>query len=406
MKHVYKVFTLVVISILLFYANPIPSYAEFPFFTEEISDYLLVGNGPVSVADAVNTNNHEFGANKAPVPSNFDCNLTLEGAVPPIAPDTLPVFSGISDDGNIAIIDPQGVYNLQNVGVFADMGIKAAAPTLAGADDGTSNSFFNDPQFPNTFDGIDDCTFFAGDPPKLIDDPNFAGVMANVDFTALIAELYGVGGAQAIIPGLVQTDTLDVSSGIPGSASQGVIQSTTVTINLNPGQNVIDVVTGGGVDFLLQESTLIIDGPASAFAIIRIPDDANFIISNGNVLVGDGGIGLNNVVFYSDRPDNNEHFNFDNTILNGVAFWSLDEEGGEININNAQGCTQLIADKITLNNVRFTRCAPDGDRMVGGTGISIDKTALLVYSVETNASWMIPAIVSAIGIGIVLARKF
>jgi len=403
----HKVIPLVVISILLFFTNASPIYAEVPFFTDEIRDYLLIGNGPISVADAVNTNNFEFGANKAPVPSNSDCSPTLEGAVPPLPLNILPILSGIFNDGNIAIIDPEGAYNLQNVGVYADMGIKAAAPTLDAADDGTSNSFFNDPnQWPNTFDGVADCTFVVGVPAALIDDPNFAGVMANVDFTALIAELYGPGGAQAIIPGLSQDDTLDVSSGIPGSASQGVIQSTTVTINLNPGLNVIDVVTGGGVDFLLDNSNLVIDGPANSFAIIRIPDDANFIISNGNVLVGDGGIGLNNVVFYSDRPDNNAHFNFDNTILHGVAFWSLDEQGGEININNGQGCTQLIADKITLNDVRFFRCDFHDDRMVGGSGYIIDKTSLLVTGTQTAAAWMIPVIVSAIGFAIVLARKF
>ena len=51
-----------VISILLFYSNPNQVFAEIPFFTEESGDYLLIGNGPISVADAVNTNNFEFGA--------------------------------------------------------------------------------------------------------------------------------------------------------------------------------------------------------------------------------------------------------------------------------------------------------------------------------------------------------
>jgi len=402
----YKVIPLVVISILMLYANPIPSYAELPFFTDEIGDYLLIGNGPVTMADAVDTNNFEFGANKAMVPATSECGPGLAGNVPALPPNTLPVFSGISGDGNVAIIkmSPDGVFNIQDVGVFADKGIEVAAPTADAGDDGTSESYFNDPQYPNTFDEIADCTFFAGDPPMLIDDPNFAGVTANVDFTALIAELYGPVGARAVIPSLVQTDTLDVSSGL-GSGGQGVIQSTTVTINLVPGLNVIDVVTGGGVDFLLDNSNLVIDGPANSFAIIRIPFDANFIISNGNVLVGDSGMGLNNVVFYSENPQNNVHFNFDNTILNGVAFWTLEPEG-EININNSQGCTQLIADKINLNDVRFTRCAPDDDRMVGGSGMAIDKTSLLVYGLETNSFWMIPVIVSVIGIGIVIARKF
>jgi hypothetical protein len=42
-------------------------------------------------------------------------------------------------------------------------------------------------------------------------------------------------------------------------------------------------------------------------------------------------------------------------ILN-VSFWALGANA-EININNAIGCTQLVADKINLNNVDFDLCA-------------------------------------------------
>jgi len=44
--------------------------------------------------------------------------------------------------------------------------------------------------------------------------------------------------------------------------------------------------------------------------------------------------------------------------------------------------------------------------VVGGSGFVIDKTALLLATAQTNALWLIPVIVSAIGIGIVIARKF
>jgi hypothetical protein len=39
-----------------------------------------------------------------------------------------------------------------------------------------------------------------------------------------------------------------------------------------------------------------------------------------------------------------------------VAFWSLGDNGGVIDISNAQGCTQLIADIVDLDDVRFNRC--------------------------------------------------
>ena len=180
--------------------------------------------------------------------------------------------------------------------------------------------------------------------------------MGGVDFTALVAELYGPAGARSVIPSLIPTDivTLDVRFGL-GTGGQGVIQDITHPINLVAGLNVIDVDTNGA-DFVLNDATLLINGPPNSFAIIRIPDNVNFLITQGNILVGNlGGLGLNNVIFYSENTENNEHFNFNNSILNGVMFWSLNPLG-EININNSQGCTQLIADKINLNDVRFTRC--------------------------------------------------
>jgi len=44
--------------------------------------------------------------------------------------------------------------------------------------------------------------------------------------------------------------------------------------------------------------------------------------------------------------------------------------------------------------------------VVGGEFIGVDTTSLLLAGAQSNAAWMIPVIVSAIGIGIVIARKF
>jgi len=43
---------------------------------------------------------------------------------------------------------------------------------------------------------------------------------------------------------------------------------------------------------------------------------------------------------------------------------------------------------------------------VGGDIFPLDSTMVLVAGTQTTAAWMIPVIVSAIGIGIVIARKF
>lgn len=55
-------------------------------------------------------------------------------------------------------------------------------------------------------------------------------------------------------------------------------------------------------------------------------------------------------------------------------------------------------------------CNPDPDSIsckgiVGGSMIPIDKTALLIYGIQTNAMWLIPLVFSGIGIGLVLVRR-
>jgi hypothetical protein len=86
-----------------------------------------------------------------------------------------------------------------------------------------------------------------------------------------------------------------------------------------------------------------------------VPPQIKFEVSNANILVAED-FGLHNVLFFSDRNVKGQHFTFNNTVVNGVAFWTLAQEGGEINFQNAQGCTQIIADKIALDDVRFSNC--------------------------------------------------
>ncbi len=345
------------------------SAAAFTFPVNESSNYLIIGNGPqndvgmtVGIGQAGNTNNYELGAMRAPVPSTSDFldggssgGPDLEGNVPDPPGGIIPLFQGVGGDGNVAITSPDGVFNFQDVGVYADPAIGIQCAMASSCDAGTSNSFFNDPNmFPNTFDtGTqtgNDVNPGDADQSTRIDLPNGAGVTENVDFTALLSELLEAGSE---ISGLLSTGTLS-------TGGDGVIDSDTV-LNLAAGINVIDVDTGGN-DFLLSNANLVIDGPAGATAIIRVPDGSNFNISQANVLLGDGGIDLFSVMFFNGSENTNQHFNFDNTIINGVAFWSVGDAGagttgGEIVINNAQGCTQLVADKVTLNDVRFNRCS-------------------------------------------------
>ena len=62
----------------------------------------------------------------------------------------------------------------------------------------------------------------------------------------------------------------------------------------------------------------------------------------------------------------------------------------------------LTPDSSAISHVTFCYDEP----VIGGTGIQIDKTAMLLAGAQMNAAWMIPVIVSAIGFAIVIARKF
>jgi hypothetical protein len=59
---------------------------------------------------------------------------------------------------------------------------------------------------------------------------------------------------------------------------------------------------------------------------------------------------------YTDKPDTNAHFSFSNAVVNGIAFWDLGRASGEVAFNDVQGCTQVIGDKLNLNDVRLMRC--------------------------------------------------
>jgi len=64
-----------------------------------------------------------------------------------------------------------------------------------------------------------------------------------------------------------------------------------------------------------------------------------------------------------------------------------------------------VVDCIELARVLET-CTADFCPSVGGVFEGVDTTSLLVSGAQMNAAWMIPVIVSGIGIAIVIARKF
>ncbi|MEM7211617.1 MAG: hypothetical protein AAF479_06940, partial [Pseudomonadota bacterium] len=109
--------------------------------TVESSDYLLIGRAS---GDAVLVSNFEIGANQAAVPMP---GLTLVEPFPPAG--TLPVGTGVFDDGNVAITNSGGDFNFSNTAIFADsnIGVRCRASAV-GCNNGDSGTTFNGLAFP------------------------------------------------------------------------------------------------------------------------------------------------------------------------------------------------------------------------------------------------------------------
>ena len=87
------------------------------------------------------------------------------------------------------------------------------------------------------------------------------------------------------------------------------------------------------------------------------------------------------------------------------ALWYISNSpfGNKLSFSSDGGQTWMKQGVDTSLNFVLTGPPPS---VVGGELLPIDSTALLVAGVQANALWLIPVIVAAIGIGIVIARKF
>ena len=101
-------------------------------------------------------------------------------------------------------------------------------------------------------------------------------------------------------------------------------------------------------------------------------------------------------------------FACDGTLFGGTARAIQANDGGFLaTINTNNGIYTLLPNQATsgpsLAGLAFGSQCPSA---VGGDIIPLDITMVLVAGAQYTAAWMIPAIVSGIGIGIVIARKF
>ena len=325
--------------------NSTTSLATLPFAYPGLTDdWLLIGTAAGSFGTTVSVNSgFELGA-----------HLPLDGLVPTDgSPDigdvTKPAGAtspsiGIGRNGDTALTNVTGTFNFQDIdgtgklgtttarsGIYGDTGVQCSQGLGSGdCIAGNSNNFFNS----------------AGTFPM----PNSPLSSAN----GIVA------GTSATLTGL-RNELTTFQTNIPLLPSSGTLTGGTfsgdLTINLlNAGIHVLDVSAIGG-DWNLGNFDIVVNGPANAYLIIRLADGINMLTSNSWIGTGTGGIGTNNILFYTDQNNNNGHFNFNNTVFNGVSFWDLSGTGSDLAVSNGQGCAQFVSDQIVMNNVRFNNCA-------------------------------------------------
>ncbi len=337
--------------------------------------------------------------------------------VPDIPLGALPVFGGINHSGNIAVTHSQGNFNFNDVAVYADTGVQAA-DSAGNADHSNSGSNYyyydttftddpNDPDdgsggFTNTLDsfglanpGVNNNTFATGKSVKAQDVPatynlvDGNGLTGEVNFEALKADL---GVARTAIAKFDKDDDnynedgngnpinfatidltksssiigksmhpndkgFDVSGDITATAdSEDAGGSFTVTLQ-NTGLTVIDFDLKEGASKLeVSNYNFVIDGPEGSFAVLRVPNGVEFATTQANVLAGTGGIGYHGIIIATLNTETNNRFTFSQSILNGVAFWSLPVDNGKIDHSNTQGCAQFISGIVDMDNVRYVHC--------------------------------------------------
>jgi len=161
--------------------------------------------------------------------------------------------------------------------------------------------------------------------------------------------------------------------------------------------------TTTGFNHMLPESCdlVIIDDPATAFSVYF--DITLFRLANEMHIGSDDTLVINSGRTFDHTPDACLILNeFAETIVNDgkfKVFGNFINNGAFFNNGVVLDCGNISGSFLPLPGI-VNRCP------VGGEIIPLDYTMVLVAGTQTTAAWMIPAIVSGIGIGIVIARKF
>jgi len=199
-----------------------------------------------------------------------------------------------------------------------------------------------------------------------------------------------------------------------GAVYGGVDVATTIWVGTGDGQSWSDInnwdrqvlaptPTTIGFNHALPElcDLVIIDDGSNAVTVhFNIP---SFQLGNEMQIGSDDTLVIDGGSTFDHSPDSCPILNaFAETILNNGnfnVFGTLINNGAFINNGAVLDCGIITGSVLPIPGI-VNQCT------VGGELIPLDTSALVLAGAQINAAWMIPVIVSGIGIGIVIARKF
>ena len=309
-----------------------------------ITDYMVVTTLDPSYGDAFTMQDSEIGA------IGFNAATSPPGSLPALPGGTArTVSNGITLDGDAAILNG-GTVTFSNSDVHAE-NTGDANPSTQGVDCNTS------------FSG---CTLVSGS-SQISSSNRFNTTSGSANFSTLNNN----NGIQGDVTHLTLADLEALRVQTDGYGQTGVIDLTSTGGQVNnmlnevwdftggnSGLNVIDILTGDN-DFYIANSNLTIKGDADDFIIFRIEESEIMNVSQSNLLL-DGGIGVNNVLWYVNADQGEQSFNFNNVTFYGMALWDLGlDSDNEIAFNNVKFCGQVVTDQVDFQNVSGSGCTPN-----------------------------------------------
>ncbi len=207
--------------------------------------------------------------------------------------------------------------------------------------------------------------------------------------------------AKIIFPTLSIVLLLFISSGVMSPAFASLVgDEMHVKLTNIAGDDVFcdeDVVVGPGVE--IQDCGGI---------GLKVDIDGNSIWLESTTPLSDGGILAPIVAEFTNMHWNN----FPNGIITGVTILPTSNVPIQTPIIGDHSIT-LTSEQLIIDCGNESQCIVElhldietSHIAVGGEFIGIDTVSVLVAGAQNTSAWMIPVLVSAIGIGIVIARKF